>query len=156
MEEWGRLHLRDGLAGDIQIWRQAKAEHYITHQPTEGWTEAQHNPMSISYSPAATANLAGNTAKASPAASVPETAVSTGTPPNYQGNLHYGDEVLRQLPPPEKIATRDVAQHTISEVSTGYRSMMPRDTDDVDLQILDARDGDKAAILASTQSNLYF
>lgn len=156
MEEWRRLPLRDGLTGDIQTWRQAKAEHYITHQPTEEWTQAQHNPISISYSPAATANIVSNTAKASPVASVPETTVSTGTPPNYQGNLHYGDEVLRQLPPPGTIASRDAAQHTILEVSTVYRSMMPRDADDSYLQILEARDGDKAAILASTQSNLYF
>ncbi|KAI7972267.1 hypothetical protein EIK77_003691 [Talaromyces pinophilus] len=152
MEEWGKLPLRDGMSQDIRNWWQAKAENYITHQPTRGWTQAQHNPISVNYSPAATANIASNAAQAFPATSAVETTVSTGTPPNHQGSLHYGND-SRQLPPPETVASRE---HTIPEVSTGYRSMMPRDAENSDLQVLDARDGDKAALLASTQSYLYF
>lgn len=153
MEEWGRLPLRDGVSEDIRTWWQAKAEKYITHQPTEGWTQTHYNPISVNYLPATAANITGNVAQVSPAASAVEAGVSTGTPPNYQGGLRYGNEI-RQLPPSETVA-RDAAQHSMPEVSPGYRST-PRDTDDSDLQITDARDGDKAAILASRQSNLYF
>jgi hypothetical protein len=162
MEEWSRLPLRDGVTQDIKTWWQAKAENYITHRPSaEVWAQsqsppqAQLNSISMAYSPAATANIAGNAAQASPAALAVETAGSTGPPPNYQGNLHYGNEILKHSPPPETVASRDVAQHNRSEVSTGYRSML-RDSDDSDLQMLNARDVDKASILASTQSNLYF
>lgn len=152
MEEWGRLPLRDGMIEDIRNWWNVKAENYVTHQPAEGWTQTQRNPISVSYSPAATARIDINNAQASPTASVVETTISPGTPPNYQGNLHYGNNILRQRPL-ETVASRE---HTVSEVSTEYRSMGPRDTDYPDIQILDARDGEKAAVLASKQSNLYF
>lgn len=153
MEDWGRLPLRDGMTQDIRAWLQAKADYYVTHETAKGWTPTQHNPISISYPAAATAKTAGNNAQASPAASSVETIVSTGTPPDHPGNFsHDGNDVSRQ-PPPETVGRSD---HTIPEVSTGYRSMMPHDTNDSDLQIMDVRDGGKAAVLATRQSNLYF
>lgn len=142
MEEWGRLPLRDGMTEDIRDWWNAKTENYTIHQPDEGRIQTQRNPISVSYSPASTSRIASNNVRASSVASVVEAPVSTGTPPNYQRNLHYGNDISRQ-PPPETVASRE---HTISEVNTEYP----------DLQILDARDGEKAAVLASEQSNLYF
>jgi hypothetical protein len=173
MEEWTRLPLRDGNSSDIKTWWKAKDENYTIQQSSENsWN--QFSPIStdnLSMERVATNNATKRmktfnfetgALPQAPVVSQP-TPFSTGTLPNYRGDPRYSNDTLRYLsstpPPRESIANRDVGQQHILEVSTGYGSVIDPNQSEAlprELQTSETGDGDKAAILASTQSNLYF
>ncbi|EED15949.1 hypothetical protein TSTA_010650 [Talaromyces stipitatus ATCC 10500] len=165
MEEWRKLPLRDGLTEDIETWWQAKSEKYLIQQPSAERDQPQDQlkPLSTGHSPE---NVTENDTITSPQASpVMEFAVSTGAAPSYPRNVHYDNDIPRQRPnfSRERVSSTDAEQHHATpEVGTGYRSIMPRETrgseffSSHDVQRSDAGDGNKAAILARTQSSLYF
>ncbi|OKL59642.1 hypothetical protein UA08_05314 [Talaromyces atroroseus] len=173
MEEWTRLPLRDGNSSDIKTWWKAKDENYIIHESSEhSWPQfslmSTDNPSMerVATNNAAkrmkTFNFETRASPQSPAASQ-SSAFSTDTLLNYRGNLRYSNDDLRRLPatppPPESIINRDVGQQHIFEGNTGYASIIDTNQPEAlprELQTSETGDGDKASILASTQSNLYF